>query len=78
MTLYRGKYQNSSPLLPLCINNKTIFTSRLDLHFRKKKFHIWSITLYGDETWKLRKAYQKYLEIFEMKYDRDSRRKGIS
>jgi hypothetical protein len=47
---------------------KTLFTSKLDLNFRKKleKCCISSITLYGAETWTLQKAYQKYLENFEM------------
>jgi hypothetical protein len=37
---------------------------------RKKllKCYIWSIALYGAETWKLRKIDQKYLESFEMWY----------
>jgi hypothetical protein len=30
------------------------------------KCYIWSIALYGDETWTLRKVDQKYLESFEM------------
>jgi hypothetical protein len=30
------------------------------------KWHIWSIALYGAETWTLRKVDQKNLEIFEM------------
>ena len=44
------------------------FTSKLDLNLKKKlmKCYIWSIALYGAETWKLRKADQKYLESFEM------------
>ena len=35
---------------------------------RKKlvKSYIWSMALYGAETWKLRAADQKYLESFEM------------
>jgi hypothetical protein len=35
---------------------------------RKKlvKCYIWSIALYGAETWTLRKVDQKYLESFEM------------
>jgi hypothetical protein len=49
-------------------NKKTVFTSKLDLNLRKKlvKCYIWSITLYGAETWTLRKVDQKYLESFEM------------
>jgi hypothetical protein len=44
------------------------FTSKLDLNLRKKliKCYIWSIALYGAETWTLRKADQKTLESFEM------------
>ena len=47
---------------------KTIFTSKLDLNLRKKlvKCYIWSMSLYGAETWTLRTADQKYLESIEM------------
>ena len=49
-------------------NKKTLFTSTLDLNLRKKlvKCYIWSMALYGAETWTLRAADQKYLECFEM------------
>jgi hypothetical protein len=49
-------------------NKKTLFTSKLDLELRKKlvKCYIWSIALYGVETWTLRKLDQKYLENVEM------------
>jgi hypothetical protein len=49
-------------------NKKTLFTSKLDLELRKKlvKCYIWSIALYGEETWTLRKLEQKYLESLEM------------
>jgi hypothetical protein len=49
-------------------NKKTLFTSKLNLSLRKKlvKCYIWSIALYGAETWTLRKVDQKYLESFEM------------
>jgi hypothetical protein len=45
-----------------------LLTSKLDLNLRKKivKRHIWNITLYGAETWTLRKVDQKYLEKFKM------------
>ena len=45
-----------------------LFTSKLDLNLRKKliKCYIWSMALYGAETWTLRAADQKYLESFEM------------
>ena len=47
---------------------KTLFTSKMDLNLRKKlvKCYIWSMALYGAETWKLRAADQKYLESSEM------------
>jgi hypothetical protein len=47
---------------------KTLFTIKLDLNLRKKlvKSYIWSMALYGAETWTLRAADQKYLESFEM------------
>jgi len=43
---------------------KNVFTSTLDLNLRKKlvKYYIWSMALYGDETWTLRTADQKHLE----------------
>jgi hypothetical protein len=47
---------------------RALFTSTLDLELRKKlvKCYIWSIALYGVETWKLRAVDQKHLESFEM------------
>jgi hypothetical protein len=47
---------------------KILFTSKLELNLRNKliKCYIWSIALYGAETWILRKVDQKYLENFEM------------
>ncbi|PNF31501.1 hypothetical protein B7P43_G00777, partial [Cryptotermes secundus] len=47
---------------------KSLFTSKLDLNLRKKlvKCYIWSIALYGAETWTLRAVDQKHLESFEM------------
>ena len=43
------------------------FTSTMDLELRKKlvKCYIWSIALYGAETWTLRAVDQKHLESFE-------------
>jgi hypothetical protein len=40
---------------------KNLFTSKLDLNLRKKlvKCYIWSIALYGAETWTIRKIDQK-------------------
>ena len=45
-----------------------LFTSKLDLNLGKKlvKCCIWSIALYGAETWTLEKVKQKCLESFEM------------
>ena len=47
---------------------KALSTSTLDLELRKKlvKCYIWSIALYGAETWTLRAVDQKHLESFEM------------
>ena len=44
------------------------FTSTLVLELRKKlvKCYIWSVPLYGAETWTLRAVDQKHLESFEM------------
>jgi hypothetical protein len=43
-------------------------TGTLDLEVRKKlvKCYVWSIALYGAETWTLRTVNQKHLESFEM------------
>jgi hypothetical protein len=47
---------------------RTHFTSTLDLELRKKlvKCYVWSIVLYGAETWTLRAVDQKHLESSEM------------
>jgi len=47
---------------------KALFASTLDLKLRKKlaKCYIWSIALYGAETWTIRAVDQKQLETFEM------------
>jgi hypothetical protein len=47
---------------------RAVFTSTLDLELRKKlvKCYIWSIALYGAETWRLRAVDQKHMESFEM------------
>ena len=47
---------------------RTLFTSTLDLELRKKlvKWYVWSIALYGAETWTLRAVDQKHLGSFEM------------
>jgi hypothetical protein len=42
-------------------NKKNLFAGKLNLNLRKKpvKCYIWSIGLYGAETWTLRKVDQK-------------------
>jgi hypothetical protein len=47
---------------------KTLFISKLDLNLRNElvKCYIWSIAVYGAETWTLRKVDQRYLGSFEM------------
>ena len=47
---------------------RALFTNTLDLELRKKlvKCYIWSIALYGAETWKLRAVDQKHLESSEV------------
>jgi hypothetical protein len=51
------------------INKKrALFTSKTYLELRKKlvQCNIWSISLYGAETWTFRAVDQKHLESFEM------------
>ena len=40
----------------------------LNIEPKKKlvRYYVWSIALYGSETWTLRKLEQKYLESFEI------------
>jgi hypothetical protein len=47
---------------------RILFTSTLDLELRRKlvKCYVWSIALYGAETWTLRAVDHKHLESFEM------------
>ena len=46
---------------------RALFTSALNLELRKKlvKFYVWSIAVYGAETWTLRSVDQKNLEILK-------------
>jgi hypothetical protein len=41
---------------------------KLSIELKKKlaRYYVWSIALYGSETWTLRKLELKYLETFEM------------
>ena len=45
----------------------SLLTSKLNIELKKNlvRCYVWSIALYGSETWKLRKLEQKYLESFE-------------
>ena len=47
---------------------RALLSSTLDLELRKKlvKCYVWSIALYGAETWTLRAMDEKHLESFEM------------
>jgi hypothetical protein len=47
---------------------RALFIFSLDLRLRKKlkKCYVWSIALYGVETWTIRTVDQKHLESFEM------------
>jgi hypothetical protein len=47
---------------------RALFTNTLDLELRKKLLscYIWSIALYGAETWTLRAVGQKHPESFEV------------
>jgi len=56
-------------MVKVAFNKKrTLFTRKLDLELRKKlvKCYVWSIVLYGAETWTIRAVDQKKLESFEM------------
>jgi hypothetical protein len=57
---------------------KTVFTSKLDINLKKKlvNWYIWSVALYGDETWTLWKVGCKYLEIFKIWYCRRRKKTG--
>jgi len=62
-------YEDRIDMTRAAFNKKrALFTSTLDLGLRKKlvKCYIWSIALYGAETWTLRAVDQKHLESSEM------------
>ena len=46
----------------------SLLTSKLNIDIRKKlvRCYVWSIAIYGSETWVLRKFERKYLENLEM------------
>jgi len=47
---------------------RRLLCSKMDLHLRKRLVisYVWSVLLYGSETWKLRKQDKNRLEAFEM------------
>jgi hypothetical protein len=46
---------------------RALFINKIDLELRNKlvKCYIWSIALYGAETWTLRSVDQKYLKVLK-------------
>jgi hypothetical protein len=62
------KFNPGMPRIKQDSTGRRLFTCKVDLNLRKKlmKSYIWSIELYGAETWTLQKVYQKYLESFKM------------
>ena len=68
--LSRNYYFKSRITMAKATFNKkmALFTNTLDLKLRKTpvKCYIWSIALYGAETWTLRAVDQKHMESFEM------------
>jgi hypothetical protein len=46
----------------------SLLTSKLNIELKKKmvRCYVWSIALYGSETWTIRKLECKYLESFEI------------
>jgi hypothetical protein len=62
------KIKSRIAMAKAAFNNKNLFTSKLDLNLRKKlvKCYIWSMALYGAETWTIRLVDQKHPESFEM------------
>jgi hypothetical protein len=56
---------------------KTAFNKKLDLNLRKKivKCYMWSISLYGAETWALQKVDQKYWKVLKCDAGEGRRRK---
>jgi len=68
MQVVRVKLNPGIPSSKAAFNKKkALFTSKLDINFRKKLFmcYIWSTALYGAENWTLRKIDQKYQASFE-------------
>ena len=57
--MYTREIKSRIAMVKAAFNNKkTLFTSKVDFNLRKElvKCYIWSIALYGAETWALRKV----------------------
>jgi hypothetical protein len=66
---YTCEIKSKIPMANAAFNNKGVLvTSKMDLELRKKlvKCYMWSIALYGAETWTLRAVDLIHLENFEM------------
>jgi hypothetical protein len=52
----------------IAFNKRALFTGKMDFELRQKlvKCYIWSIALFGAETWTLRVVDQQHLESFEV------------
>ena len=61
---YMCEIKSRIAMAKAAFNKKNLFTSKLDIYLRKKlvKSYIWSMALYGAETWTLRPADRIYLE----------------
>jgi hypothetical protein len=66
--IWKGKKMFHKDIHAAFNKKRALFTSTLELELRKKlvKCYIWSIALYGAETWTFRAVDQKNLESFEM------------
>jgi hypothetical protein len=70
MVYYARKIKMRIAVAKGTFNRKiSLLTSKLSIQLRKNlvRCYIWSIALYGSETWTARKLEQKYLESFEMR-----------
>ena len=57
----------------------SLLASKLNIELKKKlvRCYVWSIALYGSETWTLRKLERKYLESSNMVLEEDGENKMI-
>ena len=67
--LAQGKSRRELPFPKKHLTEKiSLLNSKLNIDPKKKlvRRYVWSIALYGSESWTLRKLERKYLESFEM------------